>query len=84
MEIYTVAINIQYLYTLRYIAMHVLKNAMSLIQRKKLYSCLSKCMKLVNLSFVKGSLVIGMPVPHGCFVRRSCCQPSSKAVVNFC
>ena len=45
--------------------MHVLKNRMSLIQRKKFYSCLSpllKYMKLVNLSFVKGSLVIGMPV----------------------
>ena len=44
---------------------HVLKNTMSLIQRKKFYSCLSpllKYMKLVNFSFVKGSLVIGMPV----------------------
>ena len=52
--------------------MHVLKNAMSLIQRKKLYLCrspLPKLLKLANLSFVNGSLVIGMPVPHGCFVR---------------
>ena len=48
--------------------MHVLKNAISLMQRKKLYSCLSslpKHIKLANLSFVKGSLVTGVPVPCG-------------------
>ena len=41
--------------------MHVLKNTMSLIQRKKLYSCLSllpKHMKLANVSFVKENLVM--------------------------
>ena len=46
--------------------MHACVNAMSLIQRKKLYSCLSplsKYVKLTNLLFVKGNLVIDMPAP---------------------
>ena len=38
--------------------------------------------KINEVSFVKVSLLIGMPVPHGCFVRQSCCSPSSKAVVT--
>ena len=40
--------------------------------KKELYSHLSplpNCIKLANLPFVKGSLVIGMPVPCSCFVR---------------
>ena len=56
----------------------LLKDYMSLIQRNKLYLCLSplpkhNIMKLANLSFVKGNLVMGM--------RQFRCQPSFKAVV---
>ena len=46
--------------------MHVLKNS-TLEKVVVLISITSlKHMKLANLLFVKGSLVIGMAAPHGC------------------
>ena len=65
------------------VRMHILQNAISLIQRKKLYSCLSSLpehMKICSKSLE--SLVIDMPVLCSYFVRQSNCQPSSKAVVT--
>ena len=52
--------------------MHVLQNAMSMIQRKKLYSCLSPLPKLKvgeSLACERKSIVIDILFPCGCFVR---------------